>query len=426
MKQLELFTPYTRDERQEMCMKNWFKHKGCGCIVAPTGLGKTRIGLNTLSTIIAKYPNIKFLVVVPTQPLKEQWQVQLDERGLSFNGEVQIINTVVKSEWKTNVLVLDECHRYASSLFSKIFEVVKYKYILGLTATFERLDGKEAIIAKYCPVIDRISTEEALFNGWISKYKEYAVLIDVDDINVYNEYNKEFYENFEFFRYDFGLVMSCIGPKGLNGRLRLRDQMCPRGTKEQKSEVLKSIIIHSAGFMRALQARKKFINNHPKKVEIARKIIEARSDKKIITFSNNVKMAESIGVGYVYTGKISKKKGRATLEEFSEMPAPAVINSCQKLNEGADLKGLSVAIHLGIDSSKTKAIQKRGRVIRMEKDKVAENFILVIRGTAEESWLKNAYGTDIMKLNETELDQVLAGEEITPTSKSLTNLYFRW
>lgn len=220
--------------------------------------------------------------------------------------------------------------------------------------------------------------------------------------------------------------MSCVGPNGLNGRLRLRDKMCPKGTKEEKSQVLKSIIIHATGFMRAMQARKKFINNHPKKIEIAQKIIEARNDKKIITFSNNVKMAESIGVGYVYTGKVSKKKGRATLEEFSEMPAPAVINSCQKLNEGADLKGLSVAIHLGIDSSKTKAIQKRGRVIRMEKDKVAENFILVIRGTAEESWLKNAYGTNITKLNEAELDQILAGEEITPTRKSLTNLYFRW
>jgi superfamily II DNA or RNA helicase len=319
-----------------------------------------------------------------------------------------------------------ECHRYASSLFSKIFEVVKYKYVLGLTATFERLDGKEAIIAKYCPVVDKISTEEALFNGWISQYKEYAVLIDVDDINVYNDYNKEFYEHFEFFHHDFALAMSCVGPNGLNGRLRLRDKLCPKGTKEQKSEVLKSIIIHATGFTRAMQARKKFINNHPKKIEIARKIIEARNDKKIITFSNNVKMAESIGMGYVYTGKISKKKGRATLEEFSEMPAPALINSCQKLNEGADLKGLSVAIHLGIDSSKTKAIQKRGRVIRMEKDKVAENFILVIRGTAEESWLKNAYGTDIIKLNEEELDKILAGEEITPTRKSLTNLYFRW
>ena len=45
-------------------------------------------------------------------------------------------------------------------------------------------------------------------------------------------------------------------------------------------------------------------------------------------------MAEAIGIGYVYTGKVSKKKGRATLEEFSEMSPPAVINSVQKLNEG--------------------------------------------------------------------------------------------
>ena len=426
MKQLELFTPYTRDERQEMCMKNWFKHRGKGCIVAPTGLGKTRIGLNILSKAIKHNPNVKYLVIVPTQALQDQWLAQLDERGLSFNGEVQIINSAVKVNWKTTILVLDELHRYGSELFSKIFNVVDYKYILGLTATFERLDGKEELIAKYCPVIDKISTEEALFNGWISKYKEYAVLIDVEDIDYYNQLNKEFYEHFEFFNHDFGLVMSCVGPNGLNGRLRLRDRMCPKGTKEEKSQVLKSIIIHAAGFMRVMQARKKFINNHPKKVEIARKIIEARSDKKIITFSNNVKMAESIGIGYVYTGKMSKKKGRATLEEFSEMPAPALINSCQKLNEGADLKGLSVAIHLGIDSSKTKAIQKRGRVIRMEKDKVAENFILVIRGTVEESWLKNAYGANITKIDEKELDEILAGEEITPTSKSLINLYFRW
>lgn len=334
MKQLELFTPYTRDERQEMCMKNWFKHRGKGCIVAPTGLGKTRIGLNILSKAIKHNPNVKYLVIVPTQALQDQWLAQLDERDLSFNGEVQIINSAVKVNWKTTILVLDELHRYGSELFSKIFNVVDYKYILGLTATFERLDGKEELIAKYCPVIDKISTEEALFNGWISKYKEYAVLIDVDDIDYYNQLNKEFYEHFEFFNHDFGLVMSCVGPNGLNGRLRLRDRMCPKGTKEEKSQVLKSIIIHAAGFMRVMQARKKFINNHPKKVEIARKIIEARSDKKIITFSNNVKMAESIGIGYVYTGKMSKKKGRATLEEFSEMPAPALINSCQKLNEG--------------------------------------------------------------------------------------------
>lgn len=425
MKQLELFTPYTRDERQDIGVKKWIKSKCCGTLEYPTGTGKTYTAIKCLRLILSKYPHFRVLIVVPTQNLQDQWQEYIDREGW-FTCDIQIINTVIKHEWTCNILIIDEIHRTGADQFKQIFKCVNYKYILGLTATFERLDGKDLSIREYCPVIDKITTEEALFNGWISKYKEYAVLIDVDDIDYYNRLNKEFYEHFEFFNHDFGLVMSCVGPNGLNGRLRLRDRMCPKGTKEEKSQVLKSIIIHAAGFMRVMQARKKFINNHPKKVEIARKIIEARSDKKIITFSNNVKMAESIGIGYVYTGKMSKKKGRATLEEFSEMPAPALINSCQKLNEGADLKGLSVAIHLGIDSSKTKAIQKRGRVIRMEKGKVAENFILVIRGTVEESWLKNAYGANITKIDEKELDEILAGEEITPTSKSLTNLYFRW
>ena len=32
------------------------------------------------------------------------------------------------------------------------------------------------------------TVEEALKNGWISEYKEYQVLIDVDDIDTYNDY----------------------------------------------------------------------------------------------------------------------------------------------------------------------------------------------------------------------------------------------
>ena len=425
VKQLELFTPYTRDERQDIGVKTWIKHKCKGTLEYPTGTGKTFTAVKALRLVFSKYPHLRTLIVVPTQNLQDQWQEYIDNEGW-MNCDIQVINTVIRHSWTCDILIIDEIHRVAADQFQEIFKCVTYKYILGLTATFERLDGRETIINKYCPVIDKITTEEALFNGWISKYKEYAVLLEVDDIDEYNELNKEFYEHFSFFSMDFGLVMSLTGKPGVYNRIRLSERMCPRGSKEERSRVLKSIIIHTAGFMRCMQARKKFINNHIKKIEIARKIIEARSDKKIITFSNNIKMAEAIGIGYVYTGKISKKKGRATLEEFSAMPAPAVINSVCKLNEGADLKGLSVAIHLGIDSSKTKATQKRGRIVRFEKDKVAENFILVLRGTVEEAWLKKAYGADIVKIDENELDKVLAGEEITPTRKSLTNLYFRW
>ena len=94
-----------------------------------------------------------------------------------------------------------------------------------------------------------------------------------------------------------------IGPKGLQNRLQYRDKLCPNGTKEEKSGILKEIMYHSMGFMHAMQDRKKFIHNHPQKIEVAREIIKHRSDKKVITFSANTSMAEAIGVGYVYTGK---------------------------------------------------------------------------------------------------------------------------
>lgn len=319
-----------------------------------------------------------------------------------------------------------EIHRCPSDTFKLVFEKVKYKYILGLTATFERLDGKEVLISKYCPVIDTITTEEALFNGWISKFTEYRVLIDVDNIDEYKELNKQFQQHFEFFNFDFDLAMKMVGKNGYRYRLALRDKLCTTSDKAIRSNVLKIITYHAMGFMRTIQQRKAFINNHPKKLEIARKIIEARKDKKIITFSNNTKMAEAIGIGEVYTGKISKKKGRTTIEEFNEKTS-GVINSCAKLNEGADLRGLSVAIILGIDSSKTKAVQRRGRAIRFENGKQAEIFNIIINNSVENEWfLKSHEKEKFVTIDEANLDKVLAGEEYQEYRKPIQKLSFRF
>jgi transposase len=64
---------------------------------------------------------------------------------------------------------------------------------------------------------------------------------------------------------------------------------------------------------RAMRARKVFIQNHPKKFEIAKKILEARKDKKCITFSSTIKQAESFGTGYVlHSKKIRKRKQENT------------------------------------------------------------------------------------------------------------------
>ena len=384
---------------------------------------KTRTAINCLNSVIKKYPSFRILVIVPSEALKNQWQSILITNMLSFNSQVCIINTAIKHDWNVDILVLDEAHRYCSEEYSTIFTKVKYKMILGLTATLERLDGKHSILEKYSPVVDKVSLTEALTNGWVSTYKEYQVIIDVDDIDTYLKWDNEFTRHFEFFNFNFKLLMALVGPQGFKRRIEYRDLICQ--DESQKSEVLKAITIHATAAMRALQNRKKFINNHPKKIEIAKKIIAARPNSKIITFSNNVKMAESIG-GDVYTGKISKKKGNDLIDKFNNSEF-GLLNSCHRLNEGADIKGLSVAIILGLDSSKIKSTQRLGRAIRLESDKRAEIFNIIINDTAETSWFTNSHSDkQYITIDEEGLDAVLNYKEPKPYRRKITKNLFRF
>ncbi len=389
---------------------------------------KTWSAIKAIKSIVNKYPNIEFIVVVPTDNLKEQWEEYINTNNLSYNGNVVVINTAIKNNYITDILIIDECHRANATTFRNIFNTISYKYILGLTATFERLDNlHKEVIEKYCPVIDEITLEEALNNGWISEFKEYQVLIEVDDIDVYKQYNKDFIKHFEFFDFNFDLALSMIGKNGYQNRVKLRDSLCTSGDYNDKKMMLQTITYHATGFMRATQARKAFINNHPKKIEIARKIINSRQSQKIITFSNNIKMAESIGCnGKVYSSKESNKKNRITLDEFKNGDFQVLHSSC-KLNEGADLKGLSVAIILGLDSSKIKSVQRRGRVIRKENNKQAEIFNIVIVDTVELKWFSNSHkDSSYITIDEEGLDDVLCGKEPRPYTKQIKNLQFRF
>lgn len=422
----DLFTPLTRDERQEESLRAWLKNKGRGCVEGCTGYGKTRIGLNAIETVRKRYPELSVIVVVPTDVLRNQWLEQLDERGLGWNCKVEIINTASKTIDQCDLLILDEVHKFAADQFSHVFKTVKYKHVLGLTATIERLDGKHELIKKYCPVVDTVTIEVAKANGWVSEFTEYQVIVSAEDIDIYRDYNKEFVQHFEFFNFDFGLAMSMVGLKGLTNRLRYRDELCPNGSKEEKSKILKEIMYHSMGFTHALQNRKKFIHNHPQKIEVAREIIKHRADKKIITFSANTKMAEAIGVGYVYTGKEGKKKNRITIDEFKQLDK-GVINSCKLAIEGFDCPGLSVGIVMGVDSSATKAIQSTGRVVRKEGSKYAEMFTLVMENTVEQEWFKKSHPKgDYVTIDVENLLKMLQGEEWSPYKKKIQNYTYRF
>lgn len=371
-------------------------------------------------------PNLHTIVLVPTTTLQEQWISELDERGLLLNTEVFVMMGASKKHYVCDLLVLDECHRVNSEVLSANLVNTQYKYILGLTATFERLDGRHEILAKYAPVCDTITMEDALFNGWVAKYKDYVVVIDVPDIDTYNAYNSEFNKAYEFFNWDFSKAMSMVGKDSFRNRWEYAKELAPNNYEHQK-EMFKSVTYYATSFMRNMQNRKKFVQNHPKKLEVAQEIIKWRNDKKIVTFSANVKMAESFKNGYVYTGKEGKKKNRITLEEFSKMPN-GCLHSCKMAIEGLNLPDLTVGIMLGIDSSKTKAIQSLGRVARTCKGKLgAEFFTLVINNTVETKWMQNAKAdSKIEIIDVANLYKVLRGEPYKLYNRKLNNYTFRF
>lgn len=421
---LDLFKPITRDERQHESVTKWLKAKGHASVVACTGLGKTFIAIKAIQRMRKRYPELNVLVLVPTSALQSQWIEKLTENDVLRNTTVQVMMGASQRKYKCDLLIIDECHRINSKVLSNVFNVVKYKAILGLTATLERLDGRDRILAKYAPVCDEIPIEVAMANGWVSPYKDYVVILDVSDIAVYKKYNREFNEHFGFFDYQWDIVNSLVGKDGFEKRKAYTSKICK--DPEEWKNVFKMVTHHAMGFWRTLKARKAFIANHPEKIRVAQKIIKARQNKKIITFCSSVKVAESFKNGYIFTGKNGKRKNKMTLEEFSKETS-GILHTCKLAEEGLSIGDLSVGIMLGVNSSKTKQVQTLGRILRIAEGKQAEFFTIVIKDTVEVEWMKNSRSSDYFEIiDEEALDHVLNNEPYENYKRKLQKLNFRF
>lgn len=399
----------TRDERQAQMIKAWKEYGGKATCIGATGFGKTTVALKIIQEIYTKLPTFRVLIIVPTSNLKDQWIQSLMRLNISLQYvSVEVLNGASKREAVCDLLIIDEAHLSAAELLSNIFNVVKYKLILCLTATLERLDGRHEIITRVAPICDSVDMQECLQNGWVSPFKEYVVLLDVDDISKYKEMNKTFNENFAFFNYDFDLAMQCLQPKArIDYVKKLMVEYDPNTFKKLLSEAT----IKSAQVIRTIRKRKEFIANHPKKLEVARKIIKARPNSKIITFSSTVENAEAIGIGLVYAGKKGNKANKATLKAFKEAES-GVLNTSKMADQGLDIPSIDVGINLAVDSSKIRAIQRLGRTVRLYKDKQAEYFTIVIRECVETKWFNNSRANrDVIIIDEAQLDNVLKGIE---------------
>lgn len=392
----------SRTDRQKEGIKKWINSNCRGTWCYGTGVGKSFASVMVIKKVLKVKPDAKILISVPSEFLQKQWMNNyIIKYNLIKNCEVRIINSIIKSTHEVDLLIIDEAHLVASNMFSQIFNCVDYDMILCLTATLERLDGKEVIIKQNAPVCDIITIQEATNNGWLSPYKEYVVLLDVD-LTEYKNWNKEFINYFSYFDFNFSLAM------------RLCTDIIARRKYAKKMNIdSKKLDGICFAWMSFLRKRKNFVQSHPHKLEIARKILDARSDKKCITFCSTIKDSEKLakkGEYVLHSGK-SKKSNEQTINEFNKLNS-GVLHSSKAARTGIDLKGLSVEIILNTDSSKITKTQTIGRTIRFEQGKQAEVFTLIIKDSVEQKWFANSSSSSYTLINEQQLDEILNNNPI--------------
>lgn len=396
----------TRDERQKLSCKRWVEAKGAASIIGCTGYGKTRCAIMIIQSLYKRNPQLNVLIAVPTEVLKEQWHRELAVNKLFHICKVEIFNTIVKREYEVDLFIIDELHLAASEINITMFQIVKYKYALGLTATFERLDGRHELLTPYVPPCDKVTLKDALENGWVSQYRNYKVLVKVD-LTEYNRLNNKFQQIFAIFNHDFKLAMEL-----LQNKRKFAIWLKKTGHDEQFARGM------LAQFMRLLKQRKAFVLSHPKKFELANKILDYRQNKKCILFSSTIKDAELFkNRACVLHSKKKKKENKELIEKFN-LEKIGNISTSKSCDAGVDIKGLSVGIIISGDSSTTRMVQRTGRCIRLETNKLAEMFSLVIAGTNDELWFNNANkNQSYITINEDQLDIILNGGEVSTRPK---------
>ena len=397
----------SRTDRQRIGIKKWANCGGHGVLEYATGVGKTTTSLMLIQSMYKRNPQFSVLIAVPTEVLKEQWNNALIKWKLFNICKVEIFNTIIRHSYDVDLFVVDEVHLSPSPSYILMYDCVKYRYLLGLTATWERLDGAQQRLLPYMQICDTITLTDALENGWVSQYRNYKVLIDVD-LAEYDRINHKFQSIFSVFGHDFKLIMDLI-------------QHPVKVAKWAKNRGLEVNVVRGylATFMRLLKQRKSFVMSHPKKFELANKILDYRPNKKIIIFSATVKDAEQFkSRALILHSQKKKAENRAILDKFNKMDI-GVIASPKSLNAGVDVKGLSVGIGITCDSSITTYTQKCGRICRLEENKIAEMFTLIIKGTIEENWYNNCNkGQSYIPITEDQLDLILKGQELSIRPRS--------
>jgi superfamily II DNA or RNA helicase len=362
---------------QKKAIENWIAGGKKGCMILPTGSGKTIIAIKLIEII-----NSSTLIVVPTLDLMEQWTKFLSKYfqkieignigGGVFNITGITVSTYdsayIRSSFIGNkfaFVIFDELHHLAAPGYRTIAEQFISPYRLGLTATYEREDNLHLDFPKlvggivYQSSVNELSRDKHLASFTVEK--RYVKLLPEEEI----EYQRN-YDQYLSYLHELGFKY---------GQLGLQKLIMISGKNQHARN--------------ALLARNKALDialNSQSKIEELRKILSENPDRKTIIFTQHNKLVYSISTKFLIpfiTHKSSKQEREDALNGFREDRYRVLVTS-KVLDEGVDVPDAELGIIVSGTGSKREFIQRLGRLLRIKPNsKNAKLIEIISSGTSE-------------------------------------------
>ena len=393
---------------QKECKEKWWNNNSQGIVKVITGAGKTIFALSLISQLkqmdIYRDYGLKIIVVVPNTALLKQWQEEFEEKlnlsksqiGLYYGGKkddlankkvmIYVVNSArgslskhLKKAKKNNkfdtFLIADECHKYASPENSKIFSE-SYTYKLGLSATPERQGDygfENVLVPNLGQVIYSYGYDEALYDGVISAYRLYRVLIDINSAEQ-REYEKKKKKTKKMYR---GLASKYPDIKTGN-TIKILGQLA----KEKDDPMINKYTV-------LLNQRKAIVHEAENRFKAVKWLIDEKIsyEDKVLVFHERIKDANRIydyliDKGYkagVYHSKVDGS-AKKELDKFRNDETKILV-TCKALDEGFDLPKIDTGIIASATASIRQRIQRIGRVLRRSPGKYYSSiYTIYVRG----------------------------------------------
>ncbi len=369
---------------QEQGVACW-NQTGRGCIVMPTGTGKTEVALHLMATSA-----VSTLVVAPVRDLMYQWHRRIAE-GLGYDAGIigdhlfrlaPISVTTYDSACihmerfgnQFGMIVFDECHHLPGRVRADAARMCAAPLSVGLTATPERSDGRHADLTHFIgPIVYEVPI--ALARGHtLADYEVVRIPVHLTDEEQrqYDRLSRELRE--------YTLSRRETDPDFT------WEQLCSESVRSPESRRA----------MRAFLAKKAIENRATEKLRVIEDLFRLHAGEPCLIFAGSNAMARDVSLRFLIPCLLShcgKNERLDVLQGLESRIYPALVAN-QVLDEGVDLPEVKVAIVIGGKSSTRQAKQRLGRILRKSGNSRAILYEIVCTDTNEERRSRARRGSD--------------------------------